>query len=108
MSSSHISGCRAWGLGRADYKRENCAQQHDSGNYVESLGVLARALAHLRDQGWAKDAGEAPGRQHQPVNRPDISRTKKVGGKRRHGAETPATAQQDPQAQTAQPPEPAT
>jgi hypothetical protein len=36
--------------GGADYKPECGAQQHDSSNHVESLCVVARALAHVRDQ----------------------------------------------------------
>src|SRR5438128_5504857 len=84
---------------RADYKWENCADQHDSSNHVESLGVVARALTYLRDQGWPEHAGEAPGRQHQPVDRADISRAEKVGGKGRHGAEAAAVTQQDDEGQ---------
>ena len=95
MINHRISRFRISTRGRADYKRENGADEHDSSNDFERLCVVARALAHVRDQGRPTHTGETPGRQHQPVNGPDVSRPEEVGGKRRHRPEAPSIAQQN-------------
>ena len=80
----NISGCCTSSPGLAHYKREHGAQKHDSSNHVEGLCVVTRSLAHVRDQGWPKYPGEAPGRQHQAIYGSDISRTEEVVALLRH------------------------
>src|SRR2546425_11424188 len=75
---------------RTDQQWKSRAQQNDSSDQVESVGVVARALAHVRDQRRPQQTGQSPRRQHQTVDRAYISSAKEVGGKRRHGAETSA------------------
>src|SRR5260370_5962662 len=84
---------------RTDQEWKSRAYQHDSSDQVESLCVVARVLAHVRDQRRPQQAGQSPRRQHQPINGADISRTEEVGGKGRHGAEAAAVTQQDDEGQ---------
>src|SRR5258705_6843641 len=93
LISRSISGFST--LGRPDYEGENSAYEHDSSNHFEGLGILARALAHVRDYGRPTHRSETPRRQHQPINGTNVSRTEKIGGKRRHRPEAPSIAQQD-------------
>src|SRR5467141_1943627 len=64
LSDGSISRFCISSLGRADYKGENCAYEHDASNHFEGPRKVARALAHVRDLGRPTYAGKTPGRQH--------------------------------------------
>src|SRR5882757_5741602 len=51
LINGRITRFRISTLWRADDKRENGTHKHDSGNHFEGFGIVARALAHVRDQG---------------------------------------------------------
>src|SRR5215471_21609736 len=59
------------------------------------MRIAACALPDGGDQHWAEDTGEAPCRQHQPIDRANVFCAEIVCGKRRHGAETTSVAEQD-------------
>src|SRR5205085_10535526 len=89
LTDGSINGFHISTLRRADYKRERGAYHHYSSDHFERLAIIACALTHARDQGRPTHPSETPGRQHQPINGTDVSRTKEVGRKSRHRSEAP-------------------
>src|SRR4029453_12460767 len=69
---------------------------HYRGDDVERAPIICRHLTHACDVKRTKYAGEAPGREHEAVNRPDILRAEIVRRERRHRSKpAPVTHQDD-------------
>src|SRR5208282_2496945 len=66
---------------------------------METARIRSTDLSHICDEQRSKCASEAPGREHKAVDRPDILRSKVVGGKSRHGAEAAPVTHQDDERQ---------
>src|SRR5581483_5213639 len=81
-------------VGRPHDQRDHRAAQHDSSNHVQSVRIVAGALADVRDQSWSQHSSESPRCEHQAVDRTDVLRAEIVRSKGWHGPEAAAVTKQ--------------
>src|SRR5439155_17246225 len=80
---------------RPDDDREQNRNSHHPRDDMERSTVISGNLTHARDVERPENAGKAPRRQHQSVNRPDVFRSKIIRRERWHGAKSSAVTHEN-------------
>src|SRR6266404_4028902 len=80
---------------RPDDDGQENRNRHYPRDDMERSAVISGSLTHARDVERTENAGKAPRRQHQSVDRPDVSRSKIIRRERWHGAKSSAVTHEN-------------
>src|SRR6266550_2127763 len=80
---------------RPDDDGQENRNRHYPRDDMERSAVISGGLTHARDVKRSENAGKTPRRQHEPIDRPDVFRSKIIRRERWHGAKSSAVTHQD-------------